>query len=172
MARSAAKARTPRSAPGNKACIGVAGRARGFTLIELMVVISLIAIAAGLISLSLRDPAGTQLENEAARLAALLESARAESRASGIPVKWEPRHEAQTEGFKFKGLTNPADYPEHWLGSGVSAEIVGATAITLGPEPFIPPQRIVLRLEDQRLALATDGLGPFAVTDNDSVAKP
>ncbi|HEY0817845.1 MAG TPA: prepilin-type N-terminal cleavage/methylation domain-containing protein, partial [Rhizobacter sp.] len=80
-ARSAAKARTPRSAPGNKSAI------RGFTLIELMVVITLIAIAAGLISLSLRDPASTQLENEAARLVALLESARAESRASGIPVK-------------------------------------------------------------------------------------
>ena len=133
-----------------------------------MVVISLIAIAAGLISLSLRDPASTQLENEAARLVALLESARAESRASGIPVRWEPRHEAQNEGFEFKGLTNPGEFPANWMGDGVSAEIVGATAITLGPEPFIPPQRIVLRLENQRLALATDGLGPFAVVDNDS----
>lgn len=133
-----------------------------------MVVVSLIAIAAGLISLSLRDPASTQLENEAARLVALLESARAESRASGIAVHWEPHNEARTEGFEFKGLVNAAEFPEHWLGSGVSAEIVGATAITLGPEPFIPPQRIVLRLENQRLALATDGLGPFAVVDNDS----
>lgn len=133
-----------------------------------MVVVSLIAIAAGLISLSLRDPASTQLENEAARLVALLESARAESRASGVAVRWEPHNEAKTDGFQFKGLTNPSDYPEHWLGAGVSAEIVGAAAITLGPEPFIPPQRIVLRLEDQRLALATDGLGPFAVVDNGS----
>jgi general secretion pathway protein H len=136
-----------------------------------MVVISLIAIAAGLISLSLRDPASTQLENEAARLVALLESARAESRASGIPVKWEPRTQSEMDGFDFKGLTNPSEFPDHWLGSGVSAEIVGATAITLGPEPFIPPQRIVLRMDDQRLALATDGLGPFAVVDNDSTAQ-
>jgi general secretion pathway protein H len=146
---------------------------RGFTLIELMVVVSLIAIAAGLISLSLRDPASTQLENEAARLVALLESARAESRASGIPVRWEPRHaDAQVEGFQFKGLTNPSDFPQHWLGAGVSAEIVGAQAIALGPEPFIPPQRIVLRLDDQRLALATDGLGPFVVIGNESNTAP
>jgi general secretion pathway protein H len=136
-----------------------------------MVVITLIAIAAGLISLSLRDPASTQLENEAARLVALLESARAESRASGIAVKWEPRTQSETDGFDFKGLTNPSEFPDHWLGGGVSAEIVGATAITLGPEPFIPPQRIVLRMDDQRLALATDGLGPFAVVDNDSTAQ-
>lgn len=134
-----------------------------------MVVVTLIAIAAGLISLSIRDPASTQLENEAARLVALLESARAESRASGIPVRWEPRTiDTETEGFQFKGLTNPAEYPEHWLGAGVSVEIVGAQAVTLGPEPLIPPQRIVLRLEDQRLALATDGLNPFAVVGNES----
>ncbi len=134
-----------------------------------MVVVTLIAIAAGLVSLSMRDPASTQLENEAARLVALLESARAESRASGMPVRWEPgREEPQDDtDFQFRGLVNPSDYPSHWLAPGVSAEIVGARAVTLGPEPFIPPQRIVLRLDNQRLALATDGLGPFAVVDND-----
>jgi len=156
----------------------------GFTLIELMVVVTLIAIASGLMTLALRDPAGTQLENEAARLVALLESARAESRASGISVRWEP-HSAEAnanananttadadEGFRFVGVTNTADFPSHWLGSGVSAEIVGARAVLLGPEPMIAPQRIILRLEDQRLALATDGLGPFAVVDSDTTPKP
>ena len=145
----------------------------GFTLIELMVVIALIAIASGLMSLSLRDPAGTQLENEAARLVALLESARAESRASGIAVRWES-HAAESDapGFEFVGVTNTADFPNHWLGSGVSADIVGARAVLLGPEPLIAPQRIVLRLEDQRLAIATDGLGPFVVVDSDSTPPP
>ena len=138
-----------------------------------MVVVSIIAIAAGLMSLALRDPASTQLENEAARLVALLESARAESRASGIPVRWVPSNgDEKAEGFQFKGLTNPADFPERWLGPGVSAEIVGASDIALGPEPFIPPQRIVLRLEDQRLALATDGLGPFLVIGNEGNSPP
>ncbi len=145
----------------------------GFTLIELMVVITLIAIASGLMSLSLRDPAGTQLENEAARLVALLESARAESRASGIAVRWES-HAAESDapGFEFVGVINTADFPNHWLGSGVSADIVGARAVLLGPEPLIAPQRIVLRLEDQRLAIATDGLGPFVVVDSDSAPPP
>ena len=37
-------------------------------------------------------------------------------------------------------------------------------AVVLGPEPLIPAQRIVLNLQDRRLTLATDGLGPFEVT--------
>jgi general secretion pathway protein H len=165
--RSAARARTPRSAPGNKRTI------RGFTLIELLLVVALIAIASSMVTLSLRDPASTQLENEAARLVALLESARAESRASGIAVRWEPHGvEPNTEGFQFVGLVRGRDFPDHWLATGVSAEIVGARAVVLGPEPMIPQQRVVLRLEDQRLAIATDGLGPFVVVDNESSNTP
>lgn len=161
------------SAPGSKPRVQPRRSSGGFTLIELLVVVALIAIASGLMTLSLRDPAGNQLENEAARLVALLESARAESRASGIAVRWEPHSaEANTDGFQFVGVTNTADFPNHWLGSGVSAEIVGARAVVLGPEPLISPQRIVLRLEDQRLALATDGLGPFVVLDGDTPAAP
>ena len=170
-ARLAAKAKTLKSAPGNKHRSRRA--VRGFTLIELLVVVSLIAIASGLMSLALRDPAGTQLENEAARLVALLESARAESRASGIVVRWEPRSADTAEpGFEFVGLTNAKDFPNHWLGSGVSAEIVGARSVMLGPEPLITAQRIVLRLEDQRLAVGTDGLGPFVVVDTENPAPP
>jgi general secretion pathway protein H len=45
----------------------------------------------------------------------------------------------------------------------VSAEVVSATAVLLGPEPILPAQRIVLRLEDRRLVLASDGLSAFAV---------
>ena len=68
-------------------------RQAGFTLIELLVVVALIAIASSVVSLAMRDPASTRLEHEAARLAALLESARAEARASGLAARWEPRAE-------------------------------------------------------------------------------
>ena len=63
----------------------------GFTLIELLVVIALIAIGTAAVSFSLRDSAQTVLERDAERLANLFESARARSRASGMPVKWYPQ---------------------------------------------------------------------------------
>jgi general secretion pathway protein H len=137
---------------------------RGFTLIELMVVVALIAISAGAIALALRDGAADRLEREGVRLAALLESARAEARATGVAVRFELAAADDPSGanFRFVGLPAAAPPPARWLDAEVGAEIVGARALVLGPEPLLPPQAIVLRLGDQRLTLATDGLAPFA----------
>ena len=144
----------------------VKSRAAGFTLIELMVVVALIAIAAGVMSLALRDPAATQLEHEAARLSALLESARTEARGSGLAVYWEPRGaEGSGHDFRFLGLPSTSDLPHRWLQQGVSAAVVGSRVVVLGPEAVIGPQRITLGLDDRRLTLATDGIGPFIVSD-------
>lgn len=170
----------PTSAPGNDAPARLtlrrlpirraspAGRtAAGFTMIELLIVIALIAVASSVVSLALRDPAAARLDQEAVRLSALLESARAEARASALPVRWEPTTAdaggETVDGFRFVGLPPGADLPTHWLTEGMSARIVGATAVQLGPEPVIAAQRIVLQLERQQLVLATDGLSPFSV---------
>jgi general secretion pathway protein H len=142
-------------------------------LIELMIVVVLIAVASSLASLALRDPASTSLEREAARLAALLESGRAEARASGLVASWEPHtKENEMPGFRFVGLPPTSDLPTRWLETGVSAEVVGERSVTLGPEPLIGPHRIVLRLRDQRLNLVTDGLGPFVVEADADAAAP
>ena len=143
----------------------------GFTLIELLVVVVIIAIASSVATLALRDPSATRLEHEAARLAALLEGARSEARASGLAAYWEPNPaQAGVEGFRFVGLPESSALPARWLTEGVTAEVVGARAVPLGPEPLIGAQRIVLKLGEQRLLLGTDGLGPFVVTSEDSQA--
>lgn len=147
------------SAPGNKP--------RGFTLIELLVVVALIAITSATITLALRDPAELQLQREAQRLAALLETARAESRASGLTVRWIPKGIKTGDDFRFEGLPRTIQLPTRWLGDPVAVQIENATAInpglTLGPEPVIPAQRLRLVLGSQRLVLGTDGLGAFDV---------
>lgn len=170
----------PTSDPGNDAParlspLPLAGprASRGFTMIELLIVITLIAVASSVVSLALRDPAATQLEQEAVRLSALLESARAEARASGLPVRWEVTRaddgsgQEQQSGFRFVGLPPGAELPSNWLAPGVSAQIVGASAVQLGPEPLIAAQRIVLQLDQQRSVIATDGLAPFTPVDDD-----
>jgi general secretion pathway protein H len=158
----AAKAVTPISALGNKA-----GSSRGFTLIELLVVVALIAITTATISLALRDPTELQLQREAQRLAALLETARAESRASGLAVRWIPKGLKSGDDFRFEGLPLTIQLPTRWLGDPVAVEIENATAanpgLSLGPEPIIPAQRLRLRLGDQLVVLGTDGLSAFDI---------
>jgi general secretion pathway protein H len=142
-------------------------RPSGFTLIELMVVIALIAIASAVTSLALRDPAATRLEQEGARLVALLEAARTEARAAGLSASWQPQVDQDgVAGFRFDGLPSASEPQTHWLTSGVTATVPGARAVLLGPEPLIGAQRIVLHLDTQTLTLATDGLGPFVVDTN------
>jgi general secretion pathway protein H len=68
--------------------------------------------------------------------------------------------------FRFVGLPTARALPTRWLDERVSAEVVGARTVVLGPSAILPPQRIVLSLEQQRLELASDGLGPFVVAQS------
>jgi len=127
----------------------------------------LIAITSATVTLALRDPAELQLQREAQRLTALLETARAESRASGLTVRWIPRGIKSGDDFRFEGLPRTLQLPTRWLGDPVAVQIENATAtnpgVILGPEPVIPAQRLRLTLGTQRLVLGTDGLSAFDV---------
>jgi general secretion pathway protein H len=152
----------PTSARGSK---GRFGAGSGFTLIELLLVLAVVALASTLATLAVRDPQASALEREADRLSALLEAARAESRASGLTVLWVPGPAPDPPGaaqFRFLGLPAALGLPQHWLTADVTAEVVGGRGLVLGPEPLIGAQRVTLRLGDRRLTLATDGLSPFA----------
>lgn len=135
-------------------------RSSGFTLLELLVVLAIMAVATAGVSLSLRSGSATALEREAQRLAVLLESGRAQSRMTGNPVRWRPT----ATGFSFEGLTDPATLPSSWLSPDVQA--AAAASVLLGPEPVIGPQqiRLVSIAEPARsLTIATDGVRPFSV---------
>jgi general secretion pathway protein H len=132
---------------------------RGVTLLELMVVVSIMALATAGVSIAFRDAPSAQLEREADRLAALLEAGRAASRASGVPVHWV----VTSVGFRFDGLA-PQTLPDHWLANGIRVQ--SPQSITLGPEPIIEAQAVVLSISEapERTAtVASDGLRPFAV---------
>jgi len=147
----------------------------GFTLLELLVVLAIVAIGSAGVGFALRDGTQSQLEREALRLSALLESARAQSQLSGVPVRWRP----SAQGFHFDGLDSltgsAAELPRTWLDADIRAEVDPGrstgqanlpSSLLLGPEPIIPPQSVTLvsrSQPDKRLRLATDGVRPFAV---------
>ncbi len=173
----------PMSAPGNSTALARAGGAcgicpragsggaPGFTLVELLLVLAIMALAATGVGLAMREASQPQLEREGLRLVAMLESARARSRASGVPVVWR----ATGDGFAFIGLppSGLADRPPAsaggtdfaadlpWLAEGVS--VAPGSTVVLGPEPIIAPQDIVLIRGNQRLHVVTDGLRAFAL---------
>lgn len=132
---------------------------RGVTLLELLVVVAIMALATAGVGLAIRGGPSAQLEREADRLIALLEAGRAASLASGAPVRWT----VTSEGFRFEGVA-PASLPDRWLAPGVVVQ--AGTALVLGPEPVIGAQQLQLTHVDapgQALRISTDGLRPFAV---------
>ena len=129
-----------------------------------MVVVVIVGIASAAVVVVLRDRSQSKLEEEGARLSALLETARTQSRIVGTDVRWQP---LTTGGFQFLGLPALAakELPSHWLDSDTTASIVGAPQLLLGPEPLLPAQRVVLHLAERELAVGTDGLSPFQIVD-------
>lgn len=143
-------------------------RAGGFTLLELLVVVSIIAMASAGVAFAMRDSAQTQTEREAQRLAALLESARAQSRTLGVAVVWR----ATPDGFHFDGL--PAgSLPEHWLDA--ATQVAPGSRLELGPDPIVAAQVLTLQRSGDSgpgWQVSTDGLRPFRVQIADAAAPP
>ncbi|MEO5733585.1 MAG: prepilin-type N-terminal cleavage/methylation domain-containing protein [Rubrivivax sp.] len=173
----------PTRLPGAR-CGRAPAAQRGFTLLELLVVLAIVALSVGVVALAIRDPEITRLSREGERLAALLEQARVESRVTGVAVRWVPVNGVADSGrstgssageaaqFHFVGIPTRQAMPTRWLDPETRAQVVGGAAVVLGPQAILPPQRIVLSLGAQRLELATDGLGAFAAANTAADSAP
>ena len=141
---------------------GLSNWQRGFTLMELLVVLAIVALGTGALVWSLRDSASQQLDEEAQRLSALLEAGRGQSRTSGVALRWR----SSDTGFVIEtlppGLAAPK--PHAWLYPQTRAS---ASTLGLGPEPILPPQSLVLTQGDGSrgsVRLASDGLRAFGTS--------
>jgi general secretion pathway protein H len=158
--------------PGHSWRAACVHSSQGFTLLELLVVLLIIAVASAGVALTLRDTGASDLERDAQRLAAVLESGRAKSRMQGTPVVWR----GVPGGFVLEGLDPPLP-PQIWLNADTTVNAVlhhpspgaptnSASQLSLGPEPILEAQAVVLAARSKpalRVQVATDGLRPFAM---------
>ena len=138
---------------------GMRHRARGVTLLELLVVVTLMALVSAGAVLALRDSPQHRLDLEAQLLVTWLETARAQARSRGLVVRWTPT----AEGHVLQGL--PADAMPalglRWRDPETRA--LGAPLV-LGPEPVLAAQSVVLQNASQpsvQVRVGTDGVRPF-----------
>jgi general secretion pathway protein H len=136
------------------------GDRRGLSLLELLVVLSVLALASGGVIWRLYDPAARQLQQEASRLAAVLEAARSQSRARGQALRWR----TTPEGYAFDGAAG-LPQPAPWLFVDTRAQVLRAQALLLGPEPVIGSQAVVITHgpTGRSVWVLTDGVRPFKV---------
>ncbi len=149
--------------------------ARGFTLVELMVVVVIIGITLGMVSLNALPSQDQNLQNEAQRIALLLQLARDEAIVRNRLVAFE----ADAEHYRFlvRNDTSWAPVLEDDLlrerafkNAPVALSIdppvsgvVGPLRITFGREPVDKPFVLTLASGTHAAAIRADGIGHFVV---------
>ena len=133
---------------------------RGYTLVELLVVIAVIGIAAGAVVLSLRGNDARRLAEEGDRLAALFRMAQSDARVSGRPVLWQ----ADLAGYRFRALGNDgaAPLPEELARERrwpLEVRRLQRSELLFGREPLREPVEVEIATAGPVLRLALDALG-------------
>lgn len=162
-------------------------RTRGFTLIEVLVVMVLIAIIVSVVSVRFQRDDRQILREEALRLAALLTHARDEAITTGVPLGW--RGDSNTYRFYRRGpnrdwialdrddvlhareIATPMRLVDVQVSQGKqksAAEAVkaeAAPAIVFSPAATNRPFRIVIELNGVRLQIRSDALSDIRIED-------
>lgn len=149
---------------------------RGFTLVELLVVLVVIGIALGMVTVQLMPDERAVLRDEAGRLALLLENAGMEARANGRSLAWS----GEQSHYRFWNKNDyndwvrigsgnafrPRDLPQGIAIGAVTVEdrpLETGERLSLGSAGFTLPFRIQLRGESGSAAVVGNSTGKVSV---------
>ena len=152
------------------------GRAmRGFTLVELMVVLAIIGISLGLVSFNAMPSASQNLQGEARRIALLLQLARDEAIVRNRLVAFEAdadnyrflvRNETRWDPVTTDDLLRERAFKGGPVRLSIDPPSAGSGTpmrITFGREPVDKPFVLSMAIGEDRVFIRADGIGHFVV---------
>ena len=147
----------------------------GFTLLELLVVMVIAGVMLGVVSFNAMPSAHQALENEARRIALLLQLARDEAIVRNSPVAFE----ADAEHYRFllranngwtalekDDLLRERAYQRSPMTLSLAPPVAagsGPMRIVFGREPVDKPFLLTLSVDNEQVAIRADGVGHFVV---------
>ena len=149
--------------------------ARGFTLLELLVVMTIAGITLGMVTLNALPNSQQALQNDAQRIALLLQLARDEAIVRNRPIAFEA--DAQSYRFLLRegntwqalaqdDLLREREFKRAPVALSISPLSLAQTAplrIIFGREPVDKPFVLTLTAGDAQAAIRADGIGHFVV---------
>src|ERR1700761_5635640 len=121
MMRTLARGNSAGGGWGKRATVACNSRRKsaGFTLIEMLVVLMIAGLLIAVVTLAPARNRRTDLDEEAQRLATLLESADDEAQIRSVSIAWEPTNGGyafyeRTEGGRWRPLVDDLLKPYHW----------------------------------------------------------
>ncbi len=138
----------------------------GFTLVELLMVVAIIGLAAGAVVLSVPDPRPA-VAAEAERFAARLVRAREEAIFGARPVAVE----ATARGYEFSSfdgvewtpLTDGPFGPEMWAEGSMMSPSGAPVRVVFDPSGVADPATLTLARDGRSRTIAVDGAGEVRV---------
>lgn len=149
-----------------------AARQRGFTLLEMLVVLVIAGLLISLVALAPTGNRRTSLAEEAQRLATMLELAGDEAQIRSVQIAWQPAGGGygffrRTESGAWQPLADDVLKPHSWgaVVSGVSIHYTGSgdvlSRVVLGDESIDTPVTVTLYSGDVQMQVVGTGIGSF-----------
>jgi len=152
---------------------------RGFTLIEMLVVVVIIAIAASMVSLSIASSSDRVLHADAERLVDAFAVAQSEARSDGRVIRWQ----ANDQGWSFErqgrserlsaqdnGPLTPDRFdqdqslrPQAWRAAPVAIQLSPNRPMVFGTEWIADPMVLELSAQGDSVRIERNAAGDYAI---------